>query len=270
MRDYRDAKAMAQSLRTALAAKNMYIKQSESLELIAQTLGAKNWNTLSAAIRDSSPAQSMRTAVRFSAPKRLKKGETFPALPLRDVVFFPRHVAPLFVGRARSITAVDQAMNEDGRVLLVTQKRPTDEEPDSDAVFGVGVIAKILHLLDTGDGWLMLNVQTQHRAAIDWIGPAGKSFEARVAPIAESLGEKPEIARLSEQVQGLFQAYARMNNLVLPLPANSQRMPGFLADAVAMRLKVSISEKQEILEVRNVADRLAKVAALMERSMATA
>jgi uncharacterized protein len=264
MRDYRDAKAMAQSLRTALSEKDLSIKQSESLEMIARILGAKDWNTLSAAIRN----RAVRTPPSAAAPGSVYKPATLPAVPVRDFVIFPRMTAPLSVGRERTIAAVGQAMKGDGRILLVVQKRPADEEPDADALGSVGVVARILHIVDTEEGYLMLMVRGEYRAKIGRIVSSGKVLHARVTPIAELPGKKAEVTRLSEKVRNSFHAYAQIHNPGFQLSAISQRVPAYLADSVASWLKVPVSEKQQILEMSNVGERLAKVAALIEQDIA--
>src|ERR1700761_2869409 len=127
MRDFRDAKTMAQTLRDTLKTKAINVSHGESLELTAKTLGFHDWNVLSAAILASQPE---------AKPKN--DGAAMPVAPMRDVVFLPQLLAPIFVGRDKTKKAIESAMAGDGRVFVVTQKRAEDNDPDFDALYSVG------------------------------------------------------------------------------------------------------------------------------------
>src|SRR6516225_4823788 len=141
MRDFRDAKAMAQSLREALKAKSVTLSHSESLELVAKTLGFHDWNVLSAAIQASQPE---------AKPK--SDGAAMPLTPMRDVVFFPHVMTTIFVGRDKTKRAIENAMAGDRRLFVVTQRRSGDDDPDFAALYPVGVTADILERVELPDG----------------------------------------------------------------------------------------------------------------------
>jgi hypothetical protein len=123
MRDLRDAKAMAQTLREALKARSVTLTNSESLEPVARTLGFHDWNVLSAAIQAIQPEEKPRNA-----------GAAMPITPMRDVVFFPQVMTSIFVGRDKTKRAIETAMAADRRLLVVTQRRSGDDDPDFDAL----------------------------------------------------------------------------------------------------------------------------------------
>ncbi len=124
MRDFRDAKAMAQTLREALKTKSVSLTHAESLELVAKTLGFHDWNVLSARIQ----SEHKRPAIEVVRPP-IAAGERLPTMPLRDLVLFPKMTVPLLAGREGSIRAVERAMAGDQRVLVVTQRRAADDNP---------------------------------------------------------------------------------------------------------------------------------------------
>ena len=158
MRDFRDAKAMAQTLRTALSEKNISVSHSECLELIARQFGTANWNTLSAKIQaeprgsDSMPAKIPK---KTTVPPALKRGMTFPMVPLRDIVIFPQMVCPLFMGREKSLRAVQQAAKGDGRIFLVAQRSARDDNPSAGQLYMMGVVADLLQQMTAPDGSLL-------------------------------------------------------------------------------------------------------------------
>jgi uncharacterized protein len=138
MRDFRDAKAMAQSLREALKTKSIPLTHSESLELIAKTLGFHDWNVLSAAIQATETVPAKPSA---PSPGR---GTPLPVAPMRDVVFFPQLMTSIFVGRDKTKRAVESAIAGDRRLFVVAQKRAQDDDPDFGALYSIGVIADVI------------------------------------------------------------------------------------------------------------------------------
>src|SRR5882757_1045214 len=138
MRDFRDAKAMAHSLREALKAKSVSLTHSESLELVARTLGLPDWNHLAARIQSSQsePASSVAVAA----------GAGIPIVPMRDLVVFPQMVVPIFVGREKTRRAIERALASDRRVLVLTQRRSADDDPQVDALYTVGVIPAFIKI----------------------------------------------------------------------------------------------------------------------------
>jgi ATP-dependent Lon protease len=159
MRDFRDAKAMAQTLREALKTRSVSLTHSESLELIAKTFGVADWNVMAARIQASQPAS--RPAVPSAiAAASMPDGAGIPILAMRDIVIFPQMVAPIFVGRDKTRRAIERAIATDGRLLAVTQRRATDDDPALDALYSVGVIASVIHSTTLLDGTLKLLVTT--------------------------------------------------------------------------------------------------------------
>jgi hypothetical protein len=132
MRDFRDAKAMALTLRDALKAKSVSLTHSESLEIVARTLGFHDWNVLAAA---SQASQSMLASPRKSPTSKLGGGILLPVAPMRDVVFFPQTISPIWVGREKTRRAVEAAIAGDSRLFVVTQKQMDDDEPDFNALY---------------------------------------------------------------------------------------------------------------------------------------
>ena len=128
MRDFRDAKAMAQTLREALKPKSISLTHSECLELVAKMLGFHDWNVLSAHIQSSSESP------------RIPLGADLPIVPCRDIVLFPNMGIPILIGREGTKRALECAMAGDKRILAVTQRRAGDDDPDPSALYGVGVI----------------------------------------------------------------------------------------------------------------------------------
>src|SRR5436190_20764758 len=152
MRDYRDAKAMAQTLRNALKQKSVSLTHSESLELIAKILGFHDWNALSARIQ----SEPDRTPVMISAGEDrpavpLPEGADLPLVPMRDIVLFPSMIVPIFAGRAKTMRALDCAMATDRRIFAVTQRRAGDDDPTQDALYSVGVVASVIDLISLAD-----------------------------------------------------------------------------------------------------------------------
>jgi ATP-dependent Lon protease len=148
MRDFRDAKTMAQTLRESLTTKAVTISHSESLELVSKMLGVSDWNTLSALL------QADRRETGISGAKRPSEAVSYPAMPLRDLVPFPTMSYPLFVGREKTMHALDQAFERQREVVLVVQRNSAVDEPGFDDIYEVGVLASLLELMRLGDGTL--------------------------------------------------------------------------------------------------------------------
>jgi len=140
MRDFRDAKAMAQTLREALKARSVSLTRSESLELVARTFGLPDWNFLAAKIQASQPAiHSSVTPAPADVLPFMSGGAGMPVLAVRDLVLFPQMVVPIFVGRDKSKRAIERAIATDSRILAVTQRRAADDDPALDALYSVAL-----------------------------------------------------------------------------------------------------------------------------------
>jgi ATP-dependent Lon protease len=191
-----------------------------------------------------------------------------PILPLRDIVVFPHQPVPLFVGREKSVRALEEAMRNDGKqILLATQKDKDDDDPSPDAIYDVGVVATVLQLLKLPDGTVKVLVEGKARAGVTRFTNQAEFYEAEIAYVQEDGSGTPEAEALSRAVVEQFENYVKLNKKVPPeaLAAIPQiESPGELADRIASHLSVKISEKQNLLEVFNVVKRLEKVYALME------
>jgi ATP-dependent Lon protease len=194
--------------------------------------------------------------------------KVLPILPLRDIVVFPHQPVPLFVGREKSVRALEEAMRNDGKqILLATQKDKDDDDPAPGAIYDVGVVATVLQLLKLPDGTVKVLVEGRARAGITAFTSQTEFYEAEIAYVAEDGVGSPEAEALSRAVVEQFENYVKLNKKVPPeaLAAIPQiENPGELADRIASHLSVKISEKQQLLEIFNVVKRLEEVYALME------
>jgi ATP-dependent Lon protease len=193
--------------------------------------------------------------------------EVYPVLPLRDIVVFPHMIVPLFVGREKSIRALEEVMRNETPILLATQKNASDDDPDASAIFDIGTLASVLQLLKLPDGTVKVLVEGQSRARILDYTDRSDYFEASAVALAEEAGDPVEIEALARSVIAEFDSYVKLNKKVSPevLGAVSQIEDySKLADTVASHLAVKIPEKQQILETVSVAARLEQVLGLME------
>ena len=192
---------------------------------------------------------------------------TLPVLPLRDVVVFPYMVMPLFVGRAKSISALDEAMNEGKQLLLVSQKQADLEEPTVDDVFDVGTIANIIQLLKLPDGTVKVLVEGQQRAKINQLNDGEDHFSAEVTPIETTFGDEKELDVVKAAVLNEFESYLQLNKKI---PADVlgalQRIDDAdrLADTMAAHIPVTVRHKQSVLELTDVQERLEYLLGMME------
>ena len=191
----------------------------------------------------------------------------FPVLPLRDIVVFPHMIVPLFVGREKSINALEEVMRADKQILLATQKDAGDDDPSPEAIFEIGTLATVLQLLKLPDGTVKVLVEGRDRAQILRYTERDNFFEAEARILTETVGEEVEVEALARSVVSEFENYVKLNKKVSPevisAVANIEDHSK-LADTVAHHLAVRIPEKQEILGLTSVAERLEKVLGLME------
>ena len=195
------------------------------------------------------------------------KLETIPVLPLRDIVVFPHMIVPLFVGREKSIKALEEVMREDKRILLVAQKNPADDDPAADAVYQVGTLAQVLQLLKLPDGTVKVLVEGSDRARVHGFSQRTEFFEAEVEVLPPDFGEASETEALARTAVTQFDSYVKLNKKVpqeVLASVNQITDHAKLADTIAAHLAIKIPEKQELLEMTSVAQRLEKVYALME------
>jgi len=264
MRDFRDAKAMAKTLREALHAKSVSFTNSESQELVARILGFRDWNVLAARIQATQPTtSSVRAAIPISA------GPGIPLIPMRDLVLFPHMVARIFVGRDKTRQAVECALAGDRRVLVVAQRRGADNDPDTlEALYPVGVTASVINRHIQVDGVRKVYLSGLQRTGIVRLTNDG-FLAAEVTPIEEERGQSTEAAALSSAVLDAYQTYARVDFSALP-PGPKARFglpsigdPSLLADTVAPLLSTSVEQKQQLLEISDVVTRLEALLELM-------
>lgn len=270
MRDFRDAKAMAQTLREALKAKSVSLTHSESLELVAKALGFPDWNFLAAKIQHSQPTPApSETPALATGSAAMPAGAITPIVPMRDLVLFPQMIAPIFVGRDKTKRAIERALATDRRILVLTQRRSADDDPALDALYSVGVIAGVVNCVRLADGTQKLVVSGLERAAV--VRPIEQEFlAAEIAPRQESRSQAAEAVALSSAVVDAYRAYANLDYTALPMPLQARLRlpniedPGMLADSVAPMLSVSIDQRQQLLETGDVVTRLEKILELLK------
>ncbi|WP_019833450.1 endopeptidase La [Sphingomonas sp. PR090111-T3T-6A] len=193
--------------------------------------------------------------------------ETLPVLPLRDIVVFPHMIVPLFVGREKSVAALETAMAADKSIFLVAQLDPAEDDPDRAALYDLGVVATVLQLLKLPDGTVRVLVEGRQRATLEKLEADGKQLTATVALVEEQEGEGAETQALMRSVVDQFDSYARLNKK-LPSETSTQlsqvEEPSKLADMVAANLGVKVSDKQALLVEADPAKRLEMAFAFME------
>ena len=195
------------------------------------------------------------------------KIETYPVLPLRDIVVFPHMIVPLFVGREKSIRALEEVMKADKLILLATQINASDDDPNPDAIFKTGTLASVLQLLKLPDGTVKVLVEGQVRARVHGYTRTADYYEAEAEVLVDDPTDKVEVEALARSVMTEFESYVKLNKKVSPeVIAAVNQIDDFskLADTVASHLAVKILDKQAVLETSSVAKRLEKCLGLME------
>jgi len=192
---------------------------------------------------------------------------TYPVLPLRDIVVFPQMIVPLFVGRDKSVAALEKAMNSDKEIFLVAQLDPSQDDPDRDDLYDLGVIATVLQLLKLPDGTVRVLVEGKQRATLDELEQDADHLAARIQPLDDVVVEGAEISALMRSVVDQFGNYAKLNK---KLPAETAVQlaeiddASRLADAVAANISIKVADKQALLVEGDPARRLEMVFAFME------
>ena len=190
-----------------------------------------------------------------------------PLLPLRDVVVYPHMVLPLFVGRERSIDALEDAMAQSKQVLLVAQRNPADDNPSADGIYQVGTVSNILQLLKLPDGTIKVLVEGSYRAAVDHIDDERAFVVAGVREIISEDIPAPESETLLRSTTAQFEKYVNLSKKVPAEVLTSLtgiEEPGRLADTIAAHMSVSLEEKQHILEISGIRERLEHLVGLMD------
>ncbi|MSO92185.1 MAG: endopeptidase La [Rhodospirillales bacterium] len=192
---------------------------------------------------------------------------TFPVLPLRDIVVFPHMIVPLFVGREKSVRALEDVMKDDKQILLVAQKNAAQDDPTPQDIYVVGTLATVLQLLKLPDGTVKVLVEGVKRAKILNFTPNPDFFQAEAELLADEIAEGQETEALSRSVVSQFEQYIKLNKKIPPevlVSINQIEDASKLGDTVASHLALKIAEKQELLETRAIVERLEKVYSYME------
>ena len=193
-----------------------------------------------------------------------------PLLPLRDVVVFPHMVIPLFVGRPKSIKALESAMEQGRSIMLVAQRNASKDDPSADDIHRLGCVSNILQMLKLPDGTVKVLVEGVQRAKIDEVHSDDPHFTCDYKLVEVAAGSSPEIEALRRAILTQFDQYVKLNKKIPPeilASLGSIDEPGRMADTVAVHLPVKIEQKQEILETFPVHDRLEKLLALIESEL---
>ena len=196
--------------------------------------------------------------------------ETYPLLPLRDVVVFPHIIMPLFVGREKSVNALEAVMQEDQQIVLASQKDASEDNPSVDTIYDTGVLASVLQLLKLPDGTVKVLVEGQSRVRISEYVKNDDFFEARIEALTESPGEKTTTEALLRSVSKEFEKFAKIRKNIpeeaLSAVAETNEAAK-LADIVAGHLGIEVEQKQELLETLSVSERLEKLYTVMQGEM---
>ena len=197
----------------------------------------------------------------------VSKGNLFPVLPLRDIVVFPHMIVPLFVGREKSVKALEDVMKDDKQILLVTQKNAAQDDPQPGDIFSVGTIGTVLQLLKLPDGTVKVLVEGSQRARILKFAENENFFQAYAELLEDGKSEDRELDALMRTVVSQFEQYIKLNKKIPPevlVSVNQIDDPSKLVDTVASHLSLKIPEKQELLETDSIGERLEKVYGFME------
>jgi len=201
---------------------------------------------------------------------RAEEVPTLPVLPLRNIVVFPHMIVPLFVGREKSVKALEEVMNTSKQIILVTQRDEALDEPEVDDIYRVGCLGNVLQMLKLPDGTVKVLVEGQTRVRLTEVRDANDMFTARAETFHEREGEEAELEALVRTVVAEFEEYVKLNKKIPPevlvsLAAIDE--PARLADTIASHLNLKIEQKQELLELDLVDDRLEKLYQFMENEI---
>ena len=195
---------------------------------------------------------------------------TLPVLPLRDIVVFPQMIVPLFVGRDKSVKALEAVMAGDKSVFLVSQRSPGDEDPGADELYDVGTLATVLQLLKLPDGTVKVLVEGQSRARLADLDTSGAYLTGRADPVEDTLGDATQVEALVRSAAKQFEAYVKLNKKTAPeiaVQIGQIEDAGRFADTIAANLTLKIADKQALLAQFDIAKRLEAVFGFMEGEM---
>lgn len=261
MRDFRDAKAMAQTLRESLTTKAIAISHSESLELVSRMLGVADWNTLSAMLqagRRDTPVPSVR----------LNSSTTvYPAVPLRDFVPFPGAAFPLFVGRENTVLALNHAFEGAREMVCAIQREATVDEPQFADVYEVGLLAQLVELERLSDGSIRVLTRGLRRVWLRSFAATNSGYRSEAFELPES--PPADASELLRRAIQRFEDYASAHGLLMPDVwsfFDRTRDIGHIADTMATRLKLSVKDKYELLAILDPVKRLETIDSLLDVS----
>jgi len=195
---------------------------------------------------------------------------SYPVLPLRDIVVFPHMIVPLFVGRDKSVRALEEVMQDDKQILLSSQVDPGEDDPQEDGIYRTGVLANVLQLLKLPDGTVKVLVEGRGRVTITDFVANESFFEASCAYLSETEGDPAEVEALVRNVSAEFERYAKVKKNIpeeAMAAVGDATEPAKLADLVAGHLGIEVDQKQGLLETLSVSERLEKVFGLMQGEM---
>jgi ATP-dependent Lon protease len=195
------------------------------------------------------------------------RDRVYPVLPLRDIVVFPGMIVPLFVGREKSVKALEEVMRDDKHILVVTQKNAQDDDPSPDEIYATGTIASVLQLLKLPDGTVKVLVEGLRRATIDKYLQTVDYFEAEATPLPEPEEDATELEALARSAQSEFENYVKLNKKISAEVVNAVAQitdHSKLADTIGSHLVIKIEQKEDLLSTTAVSERLQKILALME------
>ncbi len=197
----------------------------------------------------------------------MAESRVLPVLPLRDIVVYPKMAAPLFVGRAKSVRALDEVMRKDKQIFLAAQMDASEDEPSPERIYTIGTIASVVQLLKLPDGTVRVLVEGSHRARIKSFTENAEYFEADVEAVEEVNADTPEARAMARAVTDQWDNYVKLSRKAPPevhQAIGQIKEPARLADSVAAHLGVKIPDKQSLLELADVPQRLERILALIE------
>jgi ATP-dependent Lon protease len=203
----------------------------------------------------------------MNAPTTTYPGTTYPVLPLRDIVVFPGMIVPLFVGREKSVKALEEVMKDDKQILLIAQKNASQDDPGPEDIYTIGTLGTVLQLLKLPDDTVKVLVEGGKRVKI--VGYTGKAefFEANAIEMEETAADAAELQAAARTVVSEFENYVKLNKKVPPevvVSINKIEEPAKLADTISAHLALKVAEKQQLLELDSVSKRLERILGLME------
>jgi len=261
MRDFRDAKAMAQTLRESLTTKTVTISHSESLELVSRMLGVADWNTLSA-ILHTERRETAAPAVKLKSSTAI-----YPAIPLRDFVPFPSATFPLFVGRENTVLALNHAFEGARELVCVIQRESAVDDPRLSDVYEIGLLSQLLELEPLENGTFKVLTRGLRRVALRSFATEALAYQAEVVEVSE--GAVRDARDLIRRIYQRFQDYTAAHGILMPdlwLFFDQTRDAGQIADTVATRMKLPIKDKYELLATLDPMKRLERIDALLDLS----